>query len=1056
MRQIYLSLLFVLSLLCLPAFARGRLQEYALILKDPPLARAGLHTSQSASRLQAIQAAQRTLTQELIRRKIPVRGSIRRLLNAVFVHVTPQQAASLRSLAGVQRVVRLQRFKRQLNTAVNLVNVTNAWSLLPGGMANAGAGLKIAILDSGIDQNHPAFQDDSLQAPAGYPLGDTAYTNQKVIVARNYEPLFVWPDDPAPRDRSGHGTALAMIAAGETNAGPLATITGVAPKAWLGSYKIFGSPGVNDTTTGDAVLTALEDAYMDGMDIVVLALGAPAVYGPLDTDPSCGGNGACDVEAQAVENAVSLGMTVVVSAGNEAQTSARPPALNSIDSPGTAPSAITVGASTNSHVFFASVSANGQTFDALPGDGPQLPGALTAPLQDVASLDSTGLACSPLPPQSLAGDVALIERGNCDFSTKINNAGEAGAQAVVIYLSDANSAIFSGLGAVNTAIPAMMVSNADGLALQSYLASNPDLKVTLDPALHLEPAYANLVTDFTSRGPSIDYSIKPEIMAVGQGIYTATETLDPSGDLYDASGYVSVDGTSFAAAMVAGAAALVKQANPDFTPAQIKSALVDTASTNPNDIADTSGSGEALITAVGGGKLNAAAALSPGATVEPATISFGWVGPGSPAGSATLTIVNTGSSVAAFNLGVTQNEADADNFVTVSPATVQLGPGQQTNVSVTLHGSFPYAGSFDGFISVNGPGRTLTVPYSYLISDGQPFDIMPVIDGNFSGVVNDQCWLISFKVVDQFGVAVPNVPVQFKYGEGAQSGASSCPSGVAPGPDTVTDNYGIASTNVDLGSATGDQVFEADAGGLSTYFYASVRQLPVINSISDSASGQVGQGLAPGSYISLYGNALSDATDFLGTTFLPFGMSAVSVSFWAPDGSSSLAGRLWYVSPSQINVQVPWALQGWSSADVYVSVDGIGSAPYNIPIASALPAMYLYNNLAIAQDLNYQLLTAANPARRGRTIILYANGLGPVTNPPDSGEITPGLSQTQFPASVTIGNVDAHVSFSGLTPGSIGLYQLNVDVPQNAPTGLQPLVITVNGVRSVAANLPIQ
>ncbi len=149
-----------------------------------------------------------------------------------------------------------------------------------------------------------------------------------------------------------------------------------------------------------------------------------------------------------------------------------------------------------------------------------------------------------------------------------------------------------------------MIYYADGVALQSYLASGPSAPATLNPALHIETSLANLVADSTSRGPSIDYSIKPELVAVGQGLYTATETLDPGGDLYDPTGYTTVQGSSFAAAMVAGAAALVKQANPGFSAAQIKSALVDTASVNPNDIADDSDSGELLITSVGAGKLS--------------------------------------------------------------------------------------------------------------------------------------------------------------------------------------------------------------------------------------------------------------------------------------------------------------------------------------------------------------------------------------------------------------------------------------------------------------------
>jgi minor extracellular serine protease Vpr len=1072
-RQTRLLLLLAPLLFVFQAIAGNRQEEYALILQDPPLAR------QPATRAR-IESAQRQLRGELARRKIRVSGSAETLLNAVFVRAPGDRLAELGSLAGVRHVVRLPRLKRNLNVAVNLVYVPTAWSALSGGMANAGTGVKIAVIDSGIDNTHPAFQDASLQAPAGYPLGDTAYTNGKIIVARSYEPMFFLPDDTTPRDRSGHGTALAMIAAGETNTGPLATITGVAPKAWIGNYKIFGTPGVNDSATFAAAIQALEDAVADHMDIAVVAWGSLPLNPPLLTDPSCATSGVpsafeddCDIPAQAVENAVAMGMTVVAAAGNDALSSNQAPALNSINSPGTAPSAITVGASTNAHILYAAVTVNGsnvpsdlQSLDALVGDGVKLTSPRTATLLTVTAVDPAGLACSVLPGGSLAGAMVLIERGNCDFSTKINYAQQAGAIAVVIYQDPGHPTDppFGDLGARDTGIPAMMIDHADGVTLQSYLAANSNVQATLTPVLHVESAVSNLVTDFTSRGPSIDYAIKPEIVAVGQGIYTATESLDPTGDLYDPTGYTTVEGSSFAAAIVAGAAALVKQANPGFSAAQINSALVNTATIDANDIADDSDSGEPLITAVGAGKLNAAAALAPGATVSPSTVSFGWVGSNSPAETVPITITNTGTAAATFQISVVPDPAtpdpDSSDSISVSEATLQLAAGSQAVVDVSPHGGFTVAGIYDGLIAITGPGTNLRVPYWYLESDGIPFDVLPVYDSSFFGTVGDTCWYLAYKVVDQFGIAVPNQSAAFggATGGGAQSTSSSCPSA------TETNLYGVAWTNVDLGPSPGDETFQIQAGGLTTTFYANVRPAPSIgaNGVVDAASFQVGKGFAPGSYISIFGTALSDAAQDLTTSFLPFSMSGVSVSFTSPDGSQGWPGRLWYVSPTQINLQIPWELQGLTSAQLAVNVADV-SVPYTIPIAPYLPAMFTYGgNLAVAQNQNYQLVTAGNPAQPGQYIILYANGLGAVNYPPLSGEATPEPTATQSLAStlvqptVTLGSVPAKVVFSGLTPGSIGLYQIDVQVPQNAPSGLQSVVITQNGVSSQPANLPIQ
>ena len=273
---------------------------------------------------------------------------------------------------------------------------------IPGGVSSAGAGIKIGIIDSGIDQNHPGFQDSTLTPPNGFPKCDVpsncAYTNNKVIVARSYvaldsytadppnpDPVYSTPDDTTPRDRVGHGTAIAMIAAGVQNTGPQATIQGVAPKAFLGNYKIFGSPGVNDYAAYAAFDQALQDALSDGMDIVTLSLGEGDMptWGPLDVDPSCSSDGVtsapCDIYAQAVEAAVSHGLVVVAAAGNDGNIGVLPHTLSTIHTPGTAPSAITVGATVNAHLLYQAVHLSGpglpsnlQNLQALYGDGPHL------------------------------------------------------------------------------------------------------------------------------------------------------------------------------------------------------------------------------------------------------------------------------------------------------------------------------------------------------------------------------------------------------------------------------------------------------------------------------------------------------------------------------------------------------------------------------------------------------------------------------------------------------------------------------------------------------------
>jgi minor extracellular serine protease Vpr len=336
---VFLSFVFFQSLL--PA-AQPEAGKYAVILQDPPVAetlsRTGLMASRSALQAaglrQAILARQSTLRDSMEAQKIRVTSSMQHLLNAMFVVATPEQVARLKAMPGVANVVPVRRYKPLLNKAINLVNVPAAWNLL-GGVGNAGLGTKIAILDTGIDNSHPAFQDSSLPVPANFPICTAAncqFTNNKIIVARSYVSLLVGsdptqsrPDDTSARDNIGHGTAVASVAAGETSTGPLATITGVAPKAYLGNYKVFGSGEINGYATSETIDLALEDAVTDGMDVAVLSLGGPAFSGPADIGTVCGYQPGtpCDIESVTIQNAIKSGMLVTVAAGNEAQTSPR-------------------------------------------------------------------------------------------------------------------------------------------------------------------------------------------------------------------------------------------------------------------------------------------------------------------------------------------------------------------------------------------------------------------------------------------------------------------------------------------------------------------------------------------------------------------------------------------------------------------------------------------------------------------------------------------------------------------------------------------------------------
>src|SRR5262245_34853328 len=147
--------------------------QYVVLLSGEPVSgrfagRAQLGTAAAASYRQQLETQQRNVVQDLRNRGFRVTGSVSTLLNAVFVNASAVRLNELKSVPGVAGVRPVRRGHRHVNKAIQLANAPAAWNAI-GGRSNAGAGMKIAILDSGIDQTHPAFQDSSLSVPSGFP-----------------------------------------------------------------------------------------------------------------------------------------------------------------------------------------------------------------------------------------------------------------------------------------------------------------------------------------------------------------------------------------------------------------------------------------------------------------------------------------------------------------------------------------------------------------------------------------------------------------------------------------------------------------------------------------------------------------------------------------------------------------------------------------------------------------------------------------------------------------------------------------------------------------------
>ncbi len=1079
--------------------AEPPLNHYALMLSSEPLAkhfstRENLASIAAHSYREEVKQKQAALRSQLETRNFRITGAVQTLLNAVFVAAPASRVQELKSLPDVVAVIPLRRRKLSLNAATQLVGGPAAWGLV-GGLGNAGAGIKVAIIDTGIDETHPAFSDDSISLPPGFtPSTDATvpnypnFTNNKVIVARSYVGTLTAPsdlnapaadsrpDDVTPRDRVGHGTATASCVGAFPNTGAV-TFNGMAPRAWLGNYKVFGSGEVNGGASDEGIIEALEDALSDGMDIASMSLGGSAFSGPLDVGPNCGNFGVaaggipagepCDPLAVAVESASGLGLLVVIAAGNSG------PDYESAGSPGYAPSAVAVGASTNSHVFGPGVTVSGgpsnvQNLEALfSSDGPAPFGSITGPLRDVTQLGDNGLGCSSFPSGSLSGDFALIERGTCTFETKVLNAQAAGAVGVILYLADQTTlANFGGYSQGSTpTIPSVMVTNTAGLALKTYVDAHQSNSLTLNPNLtEFSVTPYNQLANFSSIGPSPgNLAIKPDLVATGTNMYMAAQDFDWSGEVYSSDRYTVANGTSFATPLVAGAAALVKQAHPGYSVAQLKSALVNSA--NSTVVTSDDAGNPVSVLETGAGLLNAGAGVSSTIEFNPVSFSFGALNGVSLPQQRQLTVTNNGSSSVSLSFSINSTSPASGVTVSVSPSTLSLAAGASGTLTAKLSGTIPSAGVYEGYVKVSGASTSLVVPYMFLEGDGVPADLVN-FTGEFDATVNqaiNSFPLLAVQLLDDYGVPISGAPVQWEEQGGTFDSA-----------DSTTDQYGIATAYPIMGASAGDVAFAVSVGGLQTEFTGYARQSPSTTAagVVNAASFQQGAGVSPGSYISIFGSNLSDGTNT--TAALPFlpGLDDVgcdvdpnlgypcyvSVSFDVPSANLSVPGYMIYVSPTQVNLQLPWELQGHTSALMKVYIDYSYGNVVTIPLATYSPAMYENSGNVAALDANFKPIGSANPAVRGQVIQIYANGLGPVSNQPASGSAASSnpLSQTTGTPTVTIGGVTANVSFSGLAPGFPCLYQINAEVPTGIAAGSQPVVVSIGGVTSKTSHIQVQ
>lgn len=442
------------------------------------------------------------------------------------------------------------------------------------------------MLDSGVDYTHANLGGGGTltdyQNAYGTGTADSRNTTRDGLfptakVVEGYD--FVgeqWPSGPLqpdddPIDFEGHGTHVADIIGG---------VGGVAPGVDLYAVKVCSA--VSSSCSGVALIQGMEYAVdpdgdgdpSDKVNIINMSLGSS--YGqPFDDDL-----------AAAVDNASALGVLTVASAGNSGDK----PYANG--TPAAAPTALSVAQTQVPSAELPFIEVDGNDYPAVFQPwSVAAESTLAGPLQYGNGASGNLNGCAPFASGSLIGKVVLVDRGGCNFTLKISNIGQAGGLIGIIGLI-APGDPFSGSdgGERPIDIPGFMISQASADAMKAAIALGP-VNATLDPASAL-PLVGSIVGS-SSRGPQHEAEtlIKPEIGAPGASVSAIAGTGNGTG---------AFGGTSGAAPMVAGSAALLLQSEPGLAPHEAKARLINTGET---DITTDPFSGLAPITRIGGGEV---------------------------------------------------------------------------------------------------------------------------------------------------------------------------------------------------------------------------------------------------------------------------------------------------------------------------------------------------------------------------------------------------------------------------------------------------------------------